>query len=150
MSLREPRVTKQCPQCKELHQSRHSKYCSVMCEEGRRAPPISEPSSQGYHLHLQGEPEALVGRTLIARAYKFTDDVTEDWHKSLDDLPTVWVAEDGESAVYKTDTVVGKVYDYDGKCYHVEDDLRSGAVVTRRIPASSVVSLIRTDTWWAE
>jgi len=141
-----------------------------MCEEGRRAPPISEPSSEGYHLHLQGEPEALVGRTLIARAYKFTDDVTEDWHKSLDDLQTVWVAEDGESAVYKTDTVVGKVYDYDGECYLVEfeirdgesphscasqscsaqDDLRSGAVVTRRIPASSVVSLIRRDTWWAE
>ena len=89
-----------------------------------------------------------MGRTLIARAYKFTDDVTEDWHKSLDDLPTVWVAEDGESAVYKTDTVVGKVYDYDGECYHVKNDL--GAVVTRRIPASSVVSLIRTDTWWAE
>ena len=121
-----------------------------MCEEGRRAPPISDPSSEGYHLHLQGEPEALVGRTLIARAYKFTDDVTEDWHKSLDDLQTVWVAEDGESAVYKTDTVVGKVYDYDGECYLVEDDLRSGAVVTRRIPASSVVSLIRRDTWWAE
>ena len=88
-----------------------------------------------------------MGRTLIARAYKFTDDVTEDWHKSLDDLPTVWVAEDGESAVYKTDTVVGKVCDYDGECYHVEG---GGAGVERRIPASSVVSLIRTDTWWAE
>ena len=88
-----------------------------------------------------------MGRTLVARAYKFTDDVTEDWHKSLDDLPTVWVAEDGESAVYKTDTVVGKVYDYDGECYHVEG---RGAGVERRVPASSVVSLIRTDTWWAE
>ena len=103
MSLREPRATNQCP------------------------PPIIDPSSQDYHLHLQGEPEALVGRTLIARAYKFTDE--------------------GESAVYKTDTVLGKVYDYDGECYHVKG---KEAGVERRISASSVISLIRTNAWWAE
>ena len=121
-----------------------------MCEEGRRAPPISDPSSEGYHLHLQGEPEALVGRTLIARAYKFTDDVTEDWHKSLDDLPTVWRSENGESAVYKSDTVVGTVAELDNGDYIIEDDLSSEELITKRVSASSVVSLIRRDTWWAE
>lgn len=41
-------------------------YCSIACEEGRREPPMSDPRSAGFHLHLQGDPDDLIGYTLVS------------------------------------------------------------------------------------
>ena len=151
-SLREPRHTKKCPQCNELHQNRHSQYCSVLCEEGKRAPPISDPRSEGYHLHLQGEPEHLVGKTLVAKGLKYTDDVTEDWHKSPSDLPTVWQSNDGEELVYETTTVIGTVAGFDEDGYYIieKEYLETGELTVKRVLPSDVVAKVRRDEWWVE
>lgn len=62
-----PTVPTTCDNCgKHFNTDRQHprSYCSIACEEGRRAPPISEPESDGYHLHVKAEPEALVGNWL--------------------------------------------------------------------------------------
>lgn len=48
-----------------------SAYCSIACEEGRSPLPVDDPRSDGYHLHLQGEPEALVGETVVAEGANY-------------------------------------------------------------------------------
>ena len=62
---REPRRTKQCPHCNELHTNRHMQYCSVMCENGTRPIPEDDPRSDGYVYYIKRNPSELVGETLV-------------------------------------------------------------------------------------
>ena len=148
-ATQEPETTAKCQHCGELFRTSEQhprRYCSVMCEDGRAPKPISDPSSEGYHLHVQGKPQALVGKTLIAKGYKYSDDVTEDWHKSPSDLPTVWISDDGEALVYENSMVVGTVTGFDEAGYYTIE--KDGA--RKRVLPSEVVAKVRRDEWWVE
>ena len=150
-----PETTAKCQHCGELFRTSEQhprRYCSVMCEDGRRAKSIDDPSSEGYHLHLQGEPQALVGKTLIAEGLKYSDDVTEDWHKSPDELATVWLSDDETELVYKTSMVVGVVTGFDESGHYTieKEYLETGEIVEKRVMPSDVLERIRNDTWWVE
>ena len=157
--LRQHSRTRACPRCGELHKRNHTDYCSIACEEGRTPLPQDDPRSGGYHLHLQANPQELIGETLFADGFKYSDQVTEDWHKSSDDLPTVWISDEREELIYKTTALVGTVKGFDEsgryiieKQYHAEELLPEKLIKTntKRVPASDVIQRIKNDTWWVE
>jgi hypothetical protein len=114
---------------------------------------MSDPSSEGYHLHLQSEPESLVGKTLVANALKRTC-YSPEWHKSPSDYNRGQIVSDEETEeviVYETIQVIGTVVDYENGQYVVEhEDIETGEVSTRRISDSTTVSQIRQDEWWVD
>jgi len=55
-----------CGQPFNTSQAHPRRHCSIACEEGRGPVPIDDPSSDMYHRHLQGNPEALVGMALVS------------------------------------------------------------------------------------
>ena len=128
------------------------RYCSIACEEGRTPLPMSDPASDGYHVHLQGEPESLVGRELLAVGLKQTD-YSPDWHKKPDQYsPRAIVDHDEEntSLVLKDEAYLGTVVAFEQGEYVVErENIETGEVSTRRIDASVAVSQLRQDRWWA-
>lgn len=131
-----------------------SRYCSIGCEEGRAPLPEQHPDSDGYHLHLQAEPQSLIGRNLVAHGLKRTD-YSPDWHRDLDEYNSrqkVSVDEENSILVYVNSVHLGKVVDYEsGEGYTVErENLETGEVHCRTIGASLTVSQIRQDNWWVE
>lgn len=129
-----------------------SRYCSIACEEGRAPRAISDPRSDGYHLHLQGNPEALVGKTLVANALKRTC-YSPEWHKSPDDYNPRKIREHDtseETIVYETIQVIGKVTNYENGEYTVVHDAVEGERVTQHISDSATVNQIRKDEWWVD
>ncbi len=150
----EPIQPTACDHCgKSYNTSRQhpSRYCSIACEEGRRALPISDPSSDGYHLHVQGEPQSLIGREMLAVGLKRTD-YSPDWHKSPKQYsPQRIVAhlESDTSLILKDEMYLGTVVDYQDGNYVVErEDIETGTVSVRLIDASIAVSQLRQDRWW--
>lgn len=156
----EPTMPTSCDRCGKMFNTsreRPRRYCSIACEEGRSPLPISDPASEGYHLHLQAEPEALVGQTLVASALKRTC-YSPDWHRNPDAYNRGQIVshdEENETLVYKTDVVIGKVVDYDPHdgTYYVNrnrDDVEKGIVEAKHINASATVSQIRQGEWWVD
>jgi hypothetical protein len=127
------------------------RYCSIACEEGRSPLPESDPASDGYHLYLQGEPSALVGREVLSVGRKLTD-YSPDWHKKPEQYsPRRIVAhqESDTTLVLKDDVFLGTVVDLENGEYVVEHkDRETGEIITRSFDASLAVSQIRQDRWW--
>lgn len=128
-----------------------SRYCSIACEEGRSALPISDPSSDGYHLHIQGEPSALVGKEVLAVGLKRTD-YSPDWHKKPEQYSPRRIVEHLESEttlVLKDEVYLGKVVTYDKGEYVIEhEDMETGEITRRRVNDSVALSQIRQENWW--
>lgn len=152
----EPTMPTTCDHCgKAFNTSRqHPKnYCSIACEEGRAPLAKSDPASEGYHLHLQGEPESLVGKTLVANAFKRTC-YSPDWHRDYDDYNSREIVShdpENEVLVVKRDVVIGTVTAYENGHYVVEtENLETGTMVTQRINPSDAVSKIKDNRWWVD
>jgi hypothetical protein len=113
---------------------------------------MDDPMSPDYHLYLKGNPEALVGRTLVCCGLQLVD-YSPDWCKNPDDWsPGVVVSVDEENQTYvrKSNDVVGKVTHYDGD-YHIEyDNPETEHPNIRRMKDSTVIHLIRMGRWFAE
>lgn len=131
------------------------RYCSIACEEGWSALPQSDPESDGYHLHLQGEPQSLVGKVLVGTGLRRTD-YSPDWHKSPDQYnsrDTVSIDRENTILIYQTDIIIGQVVDYnkDTGTYTVEkeyDTKERQYTANKKIDTTVVVSEIRQDNWW--
>jgi len=113
---------------------------------------MDSPESPDYHLYLKGEPEALVGKALVANARKLVD-YSPDWCRNPEDCGRgVVVSHDRENQTYvrKDDVVLGVVYDYDGH-YHIEhENMETGQITHRRIKDMLVVDQIRRERWWVD
>jgi len=129
------------------------RYCSIACEEGRTPLPMSDPASEGYHLHLQGEPSALVGKVLVARCLKRTC-YSPDWHRGPDNYSRSELVshdEENEIIVYKTSQPLGTVVAHENGEYVVEhEDIETGEITTRRFNDSMTVAQIKDERWWAD
>lgn len=113
---------------------------------------MHDPQSPDYHLYLKGNPQALVGQTLVANGLKYVD-YSADWCRGPNDWAAgVVVDHDGHDVSYirKDDVVLGKVVDYDGH-YHIEhEDVETSEVTRRRIKDMLVVEQIRRERWWVD
>jgi len=151
MAQQEPMMPTTCDYCKKsrVHPRR---YCSIACEEGRGRLPMDSPESPDYHLYLKGEPQALVGKALVAKARNLVD-YSPDWCRNPEDCGRgVVVSHDRENQTYvrKDDVVLGVVYDYDGH-YHIEhENMETGQITHRRIKDMLVVDQIRRGRWWVD
>lgn len=152
----EPQTPTMCDRCgnrfntSEVHPR---KYCSIACEEGRSPLPDSDPASGNYHLHLQGKPEALVGKWLVARGLKRTC-YSPEWHRGPDGYNNHQIVEhdvSNEIITYKTDVVLGQVDEYANGAYRVRYDEQDGGISHYRWhDASMVVDQIKEDNWWVD
>jgi len=128
-----------------------ARYCSIACEEGRSPLPVSDPASDGYHLHLQGEPSALVGKEVLAVGLKRTC-YAPDWHKNPDQYsPQRLVSHDEESQtiVVSDEVFLGSVVAYDRGEYVIEhEDMETGEISRRRVKDSVALAQVRNDRWW--
>lgn len=128
-------------------------YCSLACEEGRSPLPMSDPASDGFHLHLQGEPDALVGMTLVAEGLKLVD-YSPEWAKNPSDYKSrrvVDVDEENETLVRKDSVVLGQVVGYGGGKYMVEhENMETGELTVFHVKDTQAVHQIRKGRWWAE
>lgn len=128
------------------------RYCSIACEEGRSPLPESDPASDGYHLHLQSQPEALVGREVLAVGLKRTD-YSPDWHKSPDQYSPRRIVSHNESdttLVLNDEVFLGTVVSFENGQYTLEhEDIETGEITRRTVDASIAVSQIRQENWWA-
>lgn len=156
MPMQEPTRPTTCDRCGKPYNTSDQhprRYCSIACEEGRSPLPKSDPASDGYHLHVQSNPESLVGRTLVATALKRTCYAPE-WHKSPSDYKQSEIVEHTESEkviVYETIVVIGTVADYADGQYQVEhENIESGELTYRSVDDSLAVEQLRTGRWWAE
>lgn len=128
------------------------RYCSIACEEGRSPLPESDPASDGYHLHLQSQPEALVGREVLAVGLNRTD-YSPDWHKSPDQYSPRRIVSHNESdttLVLNDEVFLGTVVSFENGQYTLEhEDIETGEITRRTVDASIAVSQIRQENWWA-
>lgn len=152
----EPTTPMSCDRCgKMFNTSRQHprRYCSITCEEGRSPLPESDPASEGYHLFLQGNPQSLIGKNLIANGLKRTC-YSPDWHRDVSDYSSrELVSHDSESEtlVRKDDVPLGQVVAFEGGEYVVEkENIKSGEIRTFTVDASLTVSQIQNDRWWVE
>lgn len=155
MAQQEPTMPTTCDHCgKPFNTSavHPRRYCSIACEEGRAPLAMSDPQSPEYHLHIQGNPESLIGKALVSNGLKRVD-YSPDWCKGPNDWShgtVVDVDVENQTYVRKNDVVLGVVYDYDGY-YHLEhENMETGQITHRRIKDSQVVSMIRQDRWWVD
>lgn len=129
-----------------------SRYCSIACEEGRSALPMSDPASDGYHLHLQGNPQSLVGREVLAVGLKRTD-YSPDWHKKPTQYSPRRIVEHQESdttLILKDEVYLGRVVDLTDGVYKIRHEhMETGEEFHISVDASTVVSQIRQENWWA-
>jgi hypothetical protein len=152
----EPMQSMMCAHCGELFktsQQHPRKYCSIACEEGRGPIPMSNPQSPDYHLYVQGEPEAILGRVLVANGLKRVN-YSPDWCRGPDDWYSATIVDhDSENEIYvrEDDVVLGHVVDYRDGNYVVEhEDIETGEITVREIDDSTLVSMIRQDRWWVD
>lgn len=152
--MEEPMRPTTCDRCGEpfntsdVHPRR---YCSIACEEGRTPLPISDPSSEGFHIHLRNEPADLIGCALVTRAIKRTC-YSPDWHRSPEDYKRHKIIShdtEEEILVYKTTNYLGRVEDMSDGMYHISRETEDGHRMIS-VPVSDVVNFIRAETWWAE
>lgn len=115
---------------------------------------MSDPQSAGYHVYLQGNPDALTGRTIVAKGLKRVD-YSPDWCRGPADVNNhdlVDVDEENEVYVRKDSAVVlGTVHGFDGNKYQVDhEDMETGEITTFEVSATQAVHQIRKDRWWVE
>jgi len=112
---------------------------------------MSDPSSDGYHLHLQGEPQALVGNEVLAVGLKLTD-YSPDWHKKPEQYSPRRIVEHQESdttLILKDEVYLGRVVAFENGKYTLErEDMETGTILLRNVDASLALSQIRQDRWW--
>lgn len=84
-------------------------YCSVSCEEGRGTRAMSDPLSPDYHLYLKGDPDALVGETLVCNGGVLGTVVEYDGHYTIEHENIE--AEEIKEFRLKDMYVVGKIRD---------------------------------------
>lgn len=155
--LEEPTTPMTCKRCGKRFNTgawHPRKYCSIACEEGRSPLPQSDPRSEGYHLHLQSEPESLVGKTLVGKAFKRTC-YSPDWHRDPEDYkPRNIVEHDEENEVitYQKSIVIGEVVrTLSQGTYLIErDNPVSTGVSVFQVDISKTVEKIRRGEWWAD
>jgi hypothetical protein len=145
-----PTTCDRCGKAYNTSRQHPRRYCSIACEEGRSALPIDDPSSEGYHLHIQQDPNALVGKTLLARGMKRTC-YSPDWHRDPSDYRAQDIVahdEENEVIIYKTTVRLGKVtHLFEGRFCLTMDE---GEQLTQYVDPSVVVKKLRKDEWWAE
>jgi hypothetical protein len=114
---------------------------------------MSDPRSPDYHLHLQANPESLVGKTLIANGLKRVEYAPgwckdpSDWRQS----ELVSIDRDNLTYVRKDDVVLGRVVDYGIDGYTVEhENIETGEITTRTIHDFEMVAQIRRENWWVD
>lgn len=160
MAQQPPTATMSCARCGQMFNGNprsqplgRDNYCSIACEEGRGPRAMSDPQSPDYHLYLKGEPEALVGKTLIAAALKRVD-YSSDWCKGPEDWSHGTIVDHSEqdvTYVRKDDVVLGTVVDYGADGYTVEhENIETGEITTRVIQDFLMVEQLRTDRWWVD
>ena len=156
MAQQEPTMPTTCDHCgKPFNTSAvHPRnYCSIACEEGRAPLPMSDPSSPDFHLHVKGEPRALVGKTLVANGLSLVD-YSPDWCKGPNDWSHGVVTDvdvENQTYVRKDDVVLGKIVDYGADGYTVEhEDMETGELTTRTIHDFLMVEMLRKDRWWVD
>lgn len=112
---------------------------------------MSDPASEGYHLHLQANPDDLLGRAVVVSAIKRTC-YSPDWHRNPEDYPKRVIRshdEEKEILVYETEEYLGRVESRGNGLYHISRETDDGHRMIS-VPVSDVVHLIREGTWWAE
>lgn len=154
--MEEPTRATTCDRCGEpfntsgVHPSR---YCSIACEEGRSALPIDDPSSEGYHFHLQGEPQSLVGKAILATGLKRTC-YAPTWHKKPHRYSSQQIVDhdtESEILVLRDDVFLGKVVDFGADGYTIEhENMETGEITKRVVSESVVLDQIRHDRWWVD
>lgn len=156
MARLEPTTTTTCDHCGEMFKCsavHPRRYCSIACEEGRAIRAMDHPESPDYHLHLQANPESLVGKTLIASGLKRVE-YAPDWCKDPSDWrqsELVSVDRDNLTYVRTDDVVLGRVVDYGADGYTVEhENIETGEITTRTIHDFQIVAQIRRDNWWVD
>ncbi len=159
MAQQSPTATMSCARCGQLFEGNprsqplgRDNYCSISCEEGRGPRAMSDPQSPDYHLFLKGEPEALVGKTLLASGLKRVD-YSADWCKGPENWShgtVVDVDEPNVTYVRKDDVVLGTVVDYDGHYTIEHENIETGEVTRRRVKDMLLVSQLRQDHWWVD
>jgi hypothetical protein len=104
-------------------------------------------------LFLKGEPEALVGETVIASGLKYVD-YSADWCKGPEDCSfdtIVDVNEPDLTYIRKDSVVLGTVVDYGPDGYTVEhENIETGEITYRTIDDSTMIAQIRSDRWWVD
>lgn len=152
----EPTTARTCQHCRTVFKTsavHPSRYCSIDCEEGRAPLPESHPESPDYHRHLQANPEALVGASILAVGLKRTC-YSPDWHRkpeSYHPSAIVEVDEESEILIKKDEVYLGVVSDYKDGEYHIRyDDLDSGETVRLTFDESLVISQIRSEQWYVD
>jgi len=160
MAQQPPVATMKCARCGTMFKGNprsqplgRDDYCSLACEEGRGPRAMSDPQSPDYHLFLKGQPEALVGKTLLASGLKRVD-YSADWCKGPEDWSHGTVVDvDVPNLTYvrKDDVVLGTVVDYGADGYTVEhEDMETGEITRRTIHDFLMVAQIRDDRWWVD
>jgi len=113
---------------------------------------MSDPQSPDYHLYLKGNPESLVGETILASGLKRVD-YSADWCKGPEDWShgtIVDVNEPNLTYVRKDDVVIGTVTDYDGHYTVRYENIETGEITIRRIKDMLLVDQLRRDNWWVD
>lgn len=157
MARPEPTMATTCNYCGKAFktsQQHPRRYCSIACEEGRGTRAMDDPQSPDYHLHLQANPESLVGKEVLASGLKRVD-YSSHWSKDPDDWRTcdiVSVDEENLTYVRKDDVFLGRVVDYGADGYTIERHTgeRASDVTTRTIHDFEMVAQIRRDRWWVD
>jgi len=159
MAQQPPTATMSCARCGQLFTGNprsqplgRDNYCSISCEEGRSPRAMSDPQSPDYHLYLKGDPEALVGKTLLASGLKHVD-YSADWCKGPDEWSHGTIVDvDAPNLTYvrKDDVVLGTVVDYDGHYTVEHEDMETGEITRRRIKDMLLVDQLRRDRWWVD
>ena len=159
MAQQPPTATMTCAHCGQLFNGNprsqplgSSNYCSISCEEGRGPRKMSDPQSPDYHRYLKGNPESLVGKTILASGLKRVD-YSGDWCKGPEDWShgtIVDVDEPNLTYVRKDDVVIGTVTDYDGHYTVRYENIETGEITIRRIKDMLLVDQLRRDNWWVD
>jgi len=155
MAQQEPITPTTCDHCGKAFNTsavHPRRYCSIACEEGRGTLAQSHPESPGYHLYLQGNPESLVGKWLVASGLSLVD-YSPDWCKGPDDWSHgVVQSHDPESETYirKDDVVIGRVYGYHDDEYFVNAGKADEEKEERVIDSSIVVEQVNNGCWWVD
>lgn len=149
-----------CSHCGELFKGNprsqplgRADYCSVMCEEGKGPLPIDDPASPDYHLYLKGNPEDLVGKSIIACGLKYVD-FSPDWCKGphyTTPSRTIACNEREEWYIRRDEVFLGTVVEYGADGYVIEhEDSETGEITERTVHDFLMVEQLKEERWWAD
>lgn len=160
MAPEPPTATMECSRCGTTFKGNprsqplgSKNYCSIGCEEGKGPLPDDSPQSPNHWLHVQGDPETVIGQWLLATGLKRVD-YSPEWCRdpsSVSSAELVYVNEHEEVFVRRTSVCIGKIVSYQDGTYVVErENLETGEVHTREISDSVLLAQLRRDQWWVE